>query len=71
MIKQYSFSGINYGYSKAVKKWVFNLPKLELLVQCNGQERAHKVAHIVAGSVKRCGGLDNLARTNLRQVGAI
>lgn len=72
MIKTYSYNGLNYGFNKQFKKWVFKLPHdTELLVACGGQETAHKVAHIVNGAINRCGQLDGLARANMRQVGAI
>jgi hypothetical protein len=67
-LKSYQFDKVQYGYSLKTKGWEFKVsgPTTFTLVRhCKGSEVAHKVAHIVNGSFKRVGQLDNLARANI------
>lgn len=68
MKKTYIFEAVTYGFALNYRKWQFKVGDHSVIVPCNGQETAHKVARIVNGSVKRCGWLDNLARKNISQV---
>ena len=70
--KNYSVSGVNFNYSRVTRKWEFNFQGVSgantLLVPAGGKDKAHKVASIVAGAVKRSGGMDGLARANIARV---
>lgn len=66
--KTYTHGPVTYGYKKAFRKWSFVTPTVELIQPCKGQEVAHKIASVVAGSFKRCGKLDNLARANITKL---
>jgi hypothetical protein len=57
-----------YGYYREYRKWMFKSQKMCVLVKCKGNEQGHKVANIIAGSIKRCGELDNMARANIDRV---
>lgn len=56
---------LDYGYKLQNKKWNFAFGTDTILVACKGQIQAHKVANIIAGAVKRTGGMDGLARKNI------
>jgi hypothetical protein len=53
---------IVYGYDVRFRKWAFWVEAVSLcvLVRCKGKEQGHKVANLIMGSLKRCGGMDNL-----------
>jgi hypothetical protein len=68
MKKTYNLDNLTYGFNINFRKWEFRSGAHSLIVTCNGQETAHKVARIVNGSIKRCGWVDNLARKNIEQV---
>lgn len=66
--RTYTQGQVTYGYVKSYRKWAFVTPTIERLEACKGQEVAHKVASVIAGSFKRCGKLDNLARANISKL---
>lgn len=66
--KTYTQGPVTYGYVKRYRKWAFNTPTVVRLEACKGQEVAHKVAKVIAGSFKRSGKLDNLARANISKL---
>lgn len=60
---------LTYGYKREFRKWVFVADKRSFLVSCHGKEQGHKIARIIAGSVKRAGVLvDGMARANIAKV---
>lgn len=59
---------LSYGYSTAMRKWRFDAPGVVHLISCRGNEKAHKIAKLVAGAVNRCGKLDGCARSNITRV---
>lgn len=66
---KYEKGPVQYGYSLANKGWTFVMPGTTLILhRARGQEKAHKVANILAGSYTRSGGIDNLARANIKKV---
>lgn len=70
MIKKYTHNDIEYGYSLQIKGWRFNMPGNQVFISHTiSNTQAHKVAHILSGSVKRCGHVDNLARANISAIG--
>lgn len=64
MKKEYTLDSIVYSH-RAQGKWKFVLGNHSVLLNPNGTENAHKVARILNGSVKRSGGVDNMARANI------
>jgi hypothetical protein len=73
-LKSYQFESVNYGYKLAYKGWEFKVNgdnNFTLIRHCKGSEVAHKIAHIVNGSFKRAGQLDNLARANINRLAII
>ena len=74
MTKQYTYNEITYRFNPRNRAWDFHVSphNFTLIQRCNGSESAHKVAHIVSGSVRRAkgqfAGLDGLARANINQV---
>jgi hypothetical protein len=60
---------LGYKFDVSIRKWSFRIDATNsLLVACKGQDMAHKVANILAGSLKRIGKVDNLARANISQL---
>lgn len=62
---------LTYGYVRKYRKWAFTFTQPEnfsLLYPCKGGEQGHKVANIIAGSIKRCGKVDGLARANIAKL---
>ncbi len=58
-----------YGYSRVYRKWKFTADNGHtMLVPCHGAEQGHKIANIIAGSLKRSGKVDGLARSNIYAV---
>jgi hypothetical protein len=70
MNKQYTYNTIQYGFSIAHRKWKFTNGNFSFYASVKGQELAHKIAHIMSGSLSRTKnkGLDNLARANINQI---
>jgi hypothetical protein len=68
MKTQYLFYTVRYG--SVGHKWEFHWPGgRTLLVACKGRAMADKVAHIVAGALKRNSNeLDGLARTAITKL---
>lgn len=57
---------LTYGYNVSFKAWKFQLPNNHIqIVRCRGQEEGHRIAKIIGGAIKRCGSMDNLARSNI------
>lgn len=76
-MKEHKFGNITYYFSRENRKWTFRAVNGQLHATfyfvCGGSAVAHKVARIIAGAFKRTKQLaiDNLARANMTQVGAI
>ena len=68
MKTQYGFYTVVYG--SVGQKWQFNWPgNRTLLVACKGKAMADKVAHIIAGSLKRSSNeLDGMARSAIAKL---
>ncbi len=74
----YVEGNVTYKFSLAAKKWEFTHPTpngqtATILVPGKGTERAHKIARIINGSLKRTnkdgfGKLDNLGRANIKAI---
>ena len=67
-IKHYSNGSVSYSYSLNSKKWEFVIPAINFTFLCKVKGRgegAGRIANILAGSMKRCNGVDNLARANI------
>jgi hypothetical protein len=69
-LKRYQKGPVDYGYNLVYRGWEFIMPGHTLILHCKGQEVAHKVANVCAGSLTRNGCLDNLARANIKQLTA-
>jgi hypothetical protein len=75
-LKNYSNSvgTVNYGYSRASKKWEFELPNNQTFltpVPGSGEEKkelANKIANILNGAFVRSGEIDGLARANVNRL---
>jgi len=67
MIKNYLHNEISFGYSKQLKKWIFQYGNFSLIQTCHGLENAQKIASIVGGAMKR-GGMDGMARSNITKL---
>lgn len=68
-IKTYTEGSVTYGYSRKSRKWEFFISSVAFTYLCQCPRSlfdAQKVARIIAGSVKRCGALDNLGRANIK-----
>ena len=64
MKKLYIHENVTYGSSG--RNWKFTAPGYQLTTAFKGGvETAHKVARIVAGSIKRSGTMDNFGRANI------
>ena len=61
----YNEKGIDFNYSRACKTWEFKYGGNTFLTQAGGKEKAKKIASIIAGSLKRCQGIDGLCRVNI------
>lgn len=60
---------MTYGYNRNYRKWGFRIGNNVQIIACHGKEQGHKVANIIAGSVKRSGKLvDGLANANIQKV---
>lgn len=59
---------LTYGYSLRFRKWEFKYPGNTMLVHCKGGEQGTKVAHVIAGSLKRNGAIDNFCRANINRI---
>lgn len=60
---------LTYGYKREFRKWGFTVDKRTAIIPCHGKEQGHKVARIIAGSVKRAGVLvDGMARSNIEKI---
>ena len=68
--KTFSWQTVTYKYNRANRKWQFNCGEFTLIQACGGRTIAEKVAHVVAGAIKRTkeNKLDNLARMNIQQI---
>ena len=57
-------------YRSVGRKWAFRWPRNNtVLVECKGKAMADKVAHVIAGALKRNSNqLDGLARANITQI---
>lgn len=64
----YTFANISYTYSLTFKKWEFKRENNVFLFALRGNEKAHKVAHIIEGSFRRSNQLDGLARQNISKI---
>lgn len=66
----FNLENISYSYVRANRKWIFASPatKYSVLINCRGQNNAHKVAKIVSGAVKRCGALDGLGKSHVAKL---
>ena len=61
---------LTYGYSIQFRKWIYRAGTHTLLVKVKGNEKGHKIARILAGSLKRSGTVDNMARANIAKITA-
>jgi hypothetical protein len=60
---------LSYGYKRNFRKWAFTLETNTRLLAAHGAEQGHKIARIIAGSLKRSGNLvDGLASANIDRV---
>ena len=71
--KQYNSGNVQYNYSRFSKKWEFSFVAksgsiMTLLVSAGGKDRAHKVASILEGAIKRSGSVDGLAMANIERI---
>ena len=66
--KTYTFENVIYGYNLSAHGWKFTVGSFNYFNHSQGQETAHKVAHIISGSFKRSNQLDGLARANITHV---
>ena len=70
--KQYNSGNVQYNYSRFSKKWEFSFVAksgaMTLLVSAGGKEKAHKVASILEGAIKRSGSVDGMARANIARI---
>ncbi len=58
-----------YGYNRNYRKWGFRIGNNVQIIECHGQEQGHKVARIIAGSLKRSGKMvDGLANSNIKTI---
>lgn len=67
-IKVYNHEKVNYTFCPKFRKWTFVQDQFTYVTPCGGAEIAHKIARIIAGSIKRCNGMDNLARANVARL---
>lgn len=76
-MKEHKFGNITYYFSHENRKWTFRAVNGQthatFYFVCGGAQIAHKVARILTGAFKRTKQLaiDNLARANVAQLGAI
>lgn len=60
---------LHYGYKQIYRKWGFHYNNFVQIIDCHGSEQGHKVARIIAGSIKRSGlMIDGMARSNIQTV---
>lgn len=68
-LKDGSVVDLSYGYEKSYRKWAYrakNVPTM--IVACHGVEQGTKVANTIAGSIRRCGTIDGLCRSNIDRI---
>jgi len=68
MTKTYTHENLTYGakgphWSFAAPNYFYSTPDMP-----GGAQTAHKVARVIAGSLKRSGDMDNLARANVAAI---
>ena len=69
MKKKYTKDSIQFGYSLQFKGWHYILPEnVSFVSHVKSAGKAHKVANILSGALKRCGKIDNLARANISTI---
>ena len=61
---------LTYGYSVEYRKWMFKSDTHCILVRCKGAAIGHKVAHIIAGALKRKGELDGTKNERVAAIAA-
>lgn len=62
---------VTYTYSLNSKKWEFTVKSSNFVFLCKVPTRAHgaeRIANFIAGSFKRVGSLDNMARANIAKL---
>jgi hypothetical protein len=67
-MKTYEQNGVKYGWNRGARKWQFTIGTYSFLTKCGGKAVADDVAKQIAGSIKRGGKIDGLARKKIAAV---
>lgn len=70
---KYSVGSVEFNYSRFSRKWEFSFKGQSgsnntVLLPAGGKDKAHKIASILNGAIKRNGAIDGLARSNINRL---